>query len=162
MFLKPSKLKFWLKQFGFKPAMQDKFILTIAPVLTKAKTSSVLQKMSSIYLTEFKDKAKISWKTRMVPCKKLFTNTNRVFKINNSRFSRFFQQLCNKRSDVSNSGCWTQFCAHDSWRKLNINIFQKIHWEKETSITLLLSLWFRKHLRNFQCTTRRSWFFMVD
>jgi hypothetical protein len=44
MFLKPSKLKFWLKQFGFKPAMQDKFILTIAPVLTKAKTSSVFPK----------------------------------------------------------------------------------------------------------------------
>ena len=92
----------------------------------------------------------------------LYTSTNRVFKINNSRCSRFFQQLCNKRSDVTNSGCWTQFCAHDSWRKLNVNIFQKIHWEKETSISLLLSLWFQKHLRNFQCTTRRSWSFMVD
>jgi hypothetical protein len=61
----------------------------------------------------------------MVPCKTLYTSTNRVFKINNSRFSRCFQQLCNKRSDVTNSGCWTQFCAHDSWRKLNVNIFQK-------------------------------------
>ena len=49
MFLKPSKLSFRLKQFGFKPVMQHKFILTIAPVLTKLSLDPV-QKIQTCFL----------------------------------------------------------------------------------------------------------------